>query len=92
MEKLRVYADFNKGTRERGEYWLFLTRQQTFDEMKRLHIEPHVGLQLSFYMTEVDTVGQVREIEAEGIIRYAISHGWIAVIDEATIRHSPVEQ
>ncbi len=89
MEKPRIYADFNKGTKEHGAFWLFLTHPRTFDDFGRFHLVPHVGLRLTFYMWDIDGAGQSVEIEAEGVIKYSLQHGWIAVIDEATIVHKP---
>src|SRR4051812_17558016 len=89
MEKPRIYADFNKGTRDQGAFWLFLTQPRTFDDFGRFHLVPRVGLSLTFYMWEVDAAGQTVEIEAEGVIKYSLKHGWVAVIDESSIKHNP---
>ena len=89
MEKPRIYADFNKGTREEGAFWLFLTHQRTFDDLSRFHLVPHVGLHLTFYMWDPGTEGQGVEMEAEGVVKYSLQHGWIAVIDEATLTRKP---
>ncbi|CAN5519314.1 hypothetical protein BH09VER1_BH09VER1_51440 [soil metagenome] len=89
MEKPRVYADFNKGTREQGALWLFLTRPRTFDDFGRLHLVPHVGLRLTFYMSDLEADGKSVEIEAEGVVKYSLQHGWVGVIDESTMKRNP---
>ena len=89
MQKPRIYADFNKWTQCNNEYWLILDCKGTHDDLKRLNLQLHVGLEAIFYTDDANDDGSLNELEADGIVRFDSNRfGWVAVIDQEKIRHA----
>jgi hypothetical protein len=89
MIKPRIYADFhNADTHGR----LRLNCAGTLEDLNRLGIELHEGLQLTAYADDIDENGQLDELIADAVATYSdVERCWVAMIDWNAIRHASDE-
>ena len=79
MNRLRVYADFQKLDDDNR---LILTCRGTLQDLQRLGIQLSEGIRLVFYTDDSDDEGRTDELRAEGVVQYDHSaRRWVAAID-----------
>ncbi len=90
MVKARVYADFLNAD---ADGRLRLNCVGTIEDLARQGITLRNGLPLILYSDDLDTKGQLDELQVDGVVSFSEEeHCWVAAIDWSAIHHESEEQ
>jgi hypothetical protein len=87
--KPRIYGDFNKWEGDGKSRWLILTCKGTVDDLIRLNLKPLEGMEVTFYMDDLDKTGKHDDLQADGHFHFDDkANCWVGLIDWNSIRHA----